>query len=159
MKYILLAIATYGLFINCDSNNTDPILIDIEEDFSAIENPKERWDAYDLQNYYLKQSWHCYCIPPYGAEVYVQNNRIQDFSFISVHNATEKDKEYAESNLATVEDAFELIEEYQDTADSIRVVYHPRFGYPTELEINPSFSIADEEISYYFSDLKKVVSF
>jgi hypothetical protein len=59
----------------------------------------------------------------------------------------------------TINEAFELIEEYEGKAFSIQVEYHPKFGYPTDINIDIAEMIADEEIHYRFQGLKKIINF
>ncbi|XWN38757.1 MAG: DUF6174 domain-containing protein [Balneola sp.] len=158
-KLILLSILT-PLFLSCTSDNTDPILVDIEDDFSSIENPRERWNAYELEDYYIEQKWSCECLQPYGAEILISKNKVVDVNFDN-HRIEGKQTNYDSARLRvkTVDEVFDLIDEYELTADSISVDYSPRYGYPTNLFINPSNMIADEEIRYTFRGLKKVIQF
>ncbi|MEO9884271.1 MAG: DUF6174 domain-containing protein [Balneola sp.] len=160
MKTALFFVIFTVLFLNCSSNNSEPILIEIEEDFSSIENPKERWEAYELEDYYIEQGWSCECIQPYGVEIYVKGGSLLNYSFENfLDEELQSEEEFAVTRISTIEKAFRLIDEYQNVADTVIVEYHPKFGYPTSLKIDKSFRIADEEVSYTFQGLKRVIQY
>lgn len=158
MKNLVLLPILLLFFSNCSDNGLNFNLSEIEEDYSYIENPRERWEAYQLGDYYIKQGWSCFCTPPYGADLYIQNKEVTSFELINNSNRslTENEKENGKSNLLTVDEAFELIEEYEGKAFSIQVEYHPKFGYPTLIEIDYVKGAIDDEISFIFKDLKKI---
>jgi hypothetical protein len=160
MKNVTLYLILIALSLSCTSNISEPILIEIEEDFSSIENPKERWEAYNLEDYYIEQKWACECSQPYGAEIFVKENKVLDVNF-SNHTLEGRQTNFdgAFSRITTINEAFQLIDEYQSRADSIFVEYSPKYGYPTRLIIDKSFVIADEEIRYNFRGLKKIIQF
>ncbi|MFA5668569.1 MAG: DUF6174 domain-containing protein [Balneolaceae bacterium] len=148
---ILILLSLMFLF-SCDSEN-GILIIPIEEDFSAIENPRERWDAYKLSDYKITQQRVCECL---GIEysVYVFNNSILESIYES--KSTKESDKFVSKNAITVNEAFDLIEEYESKAHSISVNYHPQFGYPTKLLIDIHEMIADEEIIYRMSNLEKI---
>jgi hypothetical protein len=58
------------------------------------------------------------------------------------------------ANLPTIEDLFDRIDEaYDRPADSIEVTFDPAAGYPTEVDIDYSTAIADEEFTAFISDV------
>lgn len=150
---IYIVITIMLLFYSCSPN--DGIMTSaIEEDFSAIENPRERWEAYQLSDYQIKQRRSCECLPPFEWTANILNNSVE-----SIKYEGDQSEEYDErglKNAITVERAFNLLEQYEDEAHSITVDYHPKYGYPTKLIIDVHEMIADEEIIYRMSDLKKI---
>ena len=146
------------VIISCSDNGLNFNLSEIEEDFSHIENPKERWEAYQLDGYHIEQRWYCYCNPPIGANLYIQNDKVTSFDFLNKSNASfsKTEKESAEYHILTVEDAFHLIEKNRDSAYSIEVEYNPKYGYPSNIDIDYAKNIADDEIGYFFTNLKKI---
>jgi|AntRauTorcE11897_2_1112592.scaffolds.fasta_scaffold00930_12 hypothetical protein len=148
---ILVVISIIFFIASCNSKN-GIVSVPIEDDFSHIANPKERWEAYQLSNYEIVQRRSCECIGlEYTARIV--NNSVQKVAYEG--EQSDEYTTFAKTNAITVDDAFDLIEEYSDEAYSITVDYHPRFGYPTKLIINIYEMIADEEIIYRMSDLKK----
>lgn len=151
MKAIFPSIVIF-LLISCTTQD-GIVTTSIEEDFSAIENPKERWEAYELSNYQISQKRTCECLGiPYDA--LILNGSVEEIKYEG-EKSEDKDKWVSKSAI-TVDNAFELIEKYQDEAHSIKVSYHPKYGYPTKIGINIVEMIADEEIIYRMSDLKKI---
>ncbi|MFY0684470.1 MAG: hypothetical protein JXR20_07955 [Balneola sp.] len=158
MKNLVLLSILLLLFSNCSDNGLNFNLSEIEEDYSYIENPKERWEAYQLNDYYIKQSWGCFCTPPYGADLYIQNNELTSFDLINNTSGslTDNEKQNSVSNILTINEAFVLIEKNKEIADSIRVEYDTKYGYPIIIEIDYVKSSIDDEIIYSFRDLKRI---
>ena len=66
--------------INADGSDTsrDYIAGLDTDDFSDIEDPHERWRAYDIQNYEIRQMWGCFCAPPHEWTAIIENNQVVD---------------------------------------------------------------------------------
>ena len=152
------------LFFFCGNPSDDGSFTtsSIEEDYSSIENPRERWQAYRLSDYYIEQSWSCECFPPGGCESFIIDNSIADVKYTLPGEAyfgrSEEDiYNYTKDMAITIDEAFALIEKYENSADKIEVEYDPRFGFPTKLFIDIDAQMADEEIIRSFGTLKKIV--
>jgi len=152
------------LFVSCsdtssvNSFSTSPI----DDDFSSIVSPRERWKAYQLSNYKINESWACECFPPTGCDAFIINNSVTDVDYKlskdSYYGRSEEEiYNYTKRTAVTVDEAFGLIEKYKTSAHKIEVEYNPRFGYPTKIFIDIDSLIADEEIIRRFGNLQKIV--
>src|SRR5690554_4772760 len=170
MRYIipvLLLLITASSF-SCSNDDSLLNFVEITEDFSHIVDPHERWKAYDLEDYSIIQSRSCECEPIGEARILVVKDKISkvEICFDAKKRAKgdidiqpycdAKSLEIAKDFVLKVEEAFALIEHYKETAHSVRVEYHPKYGFPTDLNIDIHARIADEEIKYKFRDLKKI---
>ncbi|WP_421775404.1 DUF6174 domain-containing protein [Gracilimonas sp.] len=141
------------LFVTSCDNENGIITSVIEEDFSAIENPRERWEAYQLSDYQITQKRSCECLGmTYRANIF--DGSVEKVTYEG--NQSEEKDEWASRNAITVERAFDLLKQYEDKAHSITVDYHPKYGYPTKFIIDIHEMIADEEIIYRMNDLKRI---
>ena len=163
-KYFVLGLLSF-LLVYCNNNSSvDSILTaPIEEDYSSISEPRERWNAYKLTNYMIDISWACECFPPLGCEAYIIDNSVAEVKYVIpqeyYYNRSEDDiYNYTKKKAITVDEAFDLIEYYRTNADSVIVEYDSRFGYPTELFIDIDSLMADEEIIRRFSNLQKIAN-
>lgn len=56
--------------------------------------------------------------------------------------------------LPTVEDLFDIVQDALDKrADRLEVTYHRAAGYPTRIEVDYRFGMADDEVTYLASNL------
>ncbi len=159
-SYLLLLIPLF-FFCSNPSEGVSFITSSVEEDYSSIENPRERWQAYRLSNYYIEQSWSCECFPPGGCESYIIDNSIAYVKYTLPGNtywgrSKEDIYNYTKGMALTIDEAFALIEKYETVADKIEVEYDPRFGFPTKIYIDIDAQTADEEIIRSFGTLKKI---
>jgi hypothetical protein len=164
MKKYLIFVSFVMVFVSCDkSNNSTIVTVPIEDDFSSISEPRERWNAYKLTDYIIDVSWACECFPPTGCEAHIIHDTIIDVSYQipseSYYGRSKDDiYNYTKKKALTINEAFELIEQYKENADTVIVDYDLRFGYPTKLFVDIDFQIADEEIIRRFSNLQKIAN-
>ena len=145
------------IIISCNDSGLNYQFQEIDKDFSHIENPKERWKAYKLDNYVIEQTWTCECSPPRGSVNYIIKGKIDKVEFMeSPGSQLSPDYEWARTRVISIDEAFDLIESYESEAHSVRVEYHQKYGYPTDLNIDIYEIVADEEIHYDFSNLKAI---
>lgn len=161
----IILILLLSVIVSCNDSGLNYVLSDIEQDFSHIENPKERWEAYKLKDYYIEQSWACECIAYGTVKSYIVSDEVVEVKLGDIKKSKRDDlartystQDYKNAKEAsmTVDQAFKLIEEHKETAHFIRVNYHPKYGYPTELYIDYAEMIADEETHYMFQNLQKL---
>ena len=124
----------------------------ITEDHSDIEDPRERWEAYGLTDYTIEQTRICYCLGPFEYVAVVRGGDV-----VAVQDAVppvdegELNPEY----YSTVDEIFDMLEQTREQDPVVfEVSYHPRFGYPTDIEIDISYQMADEELSMTLANLK-----
>lgn len=161
-KYYLLLVVIMG-FISCsEKNNQGFITASVDEDYSSIRDPQQRWNAYKLSNYYIEESWACECVPPNVCITYVMNNTVIDVEYNlstdSYYGRTE-DEVYnqTKSTAKTVDEAFALIAKYKDVAYKVEVEYDERYGYPTRIFIDEDSMMVDDEIIRKFKNLQRIV--
>ena len=165
MKKYLILILLILLLVCCNdtSNNCSFITSPIDDDFSYISEPRARWNAYNLNDYAIKQSWSCECFAPNGCDSYIINDTLTDVKYKISKDAyfgrSEEDiYKYIKHMAITVDEAFDLIDKYKNSADIIEVEYDSKFGYPTKLFIDINIQMADEEIIRRFSNLQKIIN-
>jgi len=156
-------LSLFLVFCSDGSNNNSILTVPIEEDYSYISEPRERWDAYKLSNYIIDISWACECFPPLKCEALIIDNSIIDVNYSipqeSYYGRSDEEiYNYTKKKALTIDSAFNLIEHYQTNAHRVIVEYNPRFGYPTKLFIDIDSLLADEEIIRRFSNLKKIAN-
>jgi hypothetical protein len=152
------------LFSSCETNK-DGILLTapINEDYSLIANPFERWRAYNLSNYVIDEQRWCECFPPTFFTVYVIDNVVNDVEYeISeefYYGRSENEiYNYAKNSAMTINKAFSIIEQYESIAHRIDVEYDQRYGFPKSIYIDIDSLMADEEIHRKFENLMRIVN-
>ena len=164
MKRNLFLILIILGFVSCNDKNDESFITSpIDEDYSSIADPKLRWEAYKLEDYYIDQSWSCECLPPNFCNSYIINNTVvgvkYEISKDSYYGRTEEEIFNQTKSVAkTIDEAFDLIDKYKTDAYKIEVEYHSRFGYPTKIFIDIDSLMVDEEIIRRFSNLQKIVN-
>ena len=121
---------------------------DNDPEKSALEQNRRLWKAQDLSTYTYALSRHCFC-GYYGAyTVVVDRDTIQTITSVVTSEAIPAEEyQYFE----TIDDLFHIVEKALEEADVLRVEYHPRFGYPTEIDIDYYKEAVDDEITYQAS--------
>jgi Family of unknown function (DUF6174) len=162
-KNLFLIFIILGFFSCNDKNDEGFITSPIDEDYSSITDPKQRWEAYKLKDYYVDQSWACECVPPNFCNSYIINNIVIDVKYNiskdSYYGRTEEEIYKQTKNVAkTIDEAFDLIKKYKDSAYKTEVEYDKKFGYPTKIFIDIDSLTADEEIIRRFSNLQKIIN-
>ncbi len=163
-KTLSLAFAII-LFVSCnDASSLDSFITSpIDDDFSSIAEPRERWEAYKLSDYKINQSWACECFPPTGCDAFIINNSIADVDYKlskeSYYGRSEEEiYNYTKRMAFTIDEAFDIIEKYKTSAHRIDVEYDSRYGYPAKIFIDIDSLMADEEIIRRFGNLQKIIN-
>lgn len=173
ISQILLSIFIGFLVCSCSSNSDEFSyeVLEINENYSQVENPEERWKSYNLANYAVEQHWIEEASLG-NISTFVVGGKVANVDFGSVEETSsgenylqyygKKRYEEAKSKVATIDTAFELIEEYQKKSNyAVEVEYHPRFGYPTLIDISliqedSEVFVADADIKVVMNNLKKI---
>jgi hypothetical protein len=127
----------------------------IVENYSNINNPSARWQAYGLKNYVLEQRRDCFCPPDGVCQVYVRDNAIVD-----VIRESDGKSIFAEApqRYKTVDELFTLANSFNpDSVASLVIQYDARFGYPTLISVDISLQITDEEFSYHTLSIRQIL--
>ena len=134
----------------------------IEEDYSSINNPLERWKAYNLVDYSIDAGWGVESYIPNIYTTYVINNKVKEIKYeISKDEYYGRTKEeidnFIKLHAKTIDEVFFIIELNKNKAQRINVEYDARFGYPTKVYIDIDTLVADDEFLKSFSNLKRVI--
>ncbi|MGD0589702.1 MAG: DUF6174 domain-containing protein [Bacteroidota bacterium] len=153
----LLCFAVLIFLSACKDAGTDVKYLtgQIVENYSNINNPSARWQAYGLKNYVLEQRRDCFCPPDGACQVYVRENAIVD-----VVRESDGKSIFAEApqRYKTVDELFTLANSFNsDSVASLMIQYDARFGYPTLISVDISLQIADEELSYRTFSIKQIL--
>ena len=156
---VLFAMIITGF--SCYTEPADSLISPIDQDYSNIEDPVQRWAAYNLTDYSIDESWSCECIPPYSCRIIVKNNIVDDVKYEieeKYYYGRTKEEIYnsMKSGAKTIDQMFALIEQYRPTAYRTDIVYHPMYGYPTKIFIDIDSLMVDEEIIIRFSNLQQL---
>ena len=150
--------------ISCSTQNNENTFVTapINEDFSSIVDPLERWQSYNLDQYSIDEKRWCECFPPNSFTAYIIDNKVQDVDYeISKDNyynrSIDEIENYTKNAAMTINKAFSIIEEYKYNAHRIEIEYDDKFGFPTRIFIDKDSTIADEEIIREFSNLKRII--
>lgn len=164
-RFIFALIFVNLLFLSCDNPVEQQYVTEsISEDYSSIVDPKERWEAYNLSDYYIEQTIACECYPPNAWSAFIVDRMVKDVKYqISkdqYYGRTEQEiYENIKHSSETIDGVFNLIDFYKNSAHKMIVEYDHRFGYPTHLFIDIDSLMADEEIIRGFSSLQRIVSY
>lgn len=124
------------------------------ENHASISDPRERWEAYGLDDYVIEEQRLCFCPPPHGFVTLV----VRDNKIVS-GNDPSNDRQLSAADLQsfqTVEALFDWIESAGERSPRLLdVEYDAQFGYPTRIIYDQSEYIADEEITYHLKGLRK----
>lgn len=128
------------------------------EDFSYIEDPRERWRAYRITDYRINQTRGCECLPPGSWTAVIRSAEIVDaVTQESYPGYTDEEMNARARTFAwTVEEMFDLIDSAKANAYRYQVDYHPKFGYPTLLSVDWYDPIADDEIYQRLENLERL---
>lgn len=155
-KIILFSLLMLNLLIiySCDEQNllTGSDLEQITADHSNIEDPLQRWQAYDLHNYVIEQQLNCFCLSAgKNFQVWVNNDKISKI----IDDATKVPIDSALWPVyKTIDELFAICQSAAaDSAFNFQVEYNARFGYPEHISIDYSEQTADDEITYTSKNL------
>jgi hypothetical protein len=163
-KYRALIFVTI-ILTSCGGKNDDPSVITatINEDFSDIVDPVERWSAYNITNYSLEESRTCECLPPNFFTVFIVDNKVADIEYnlsndLYIGRSEGEIYDYTKNLAMTIDEAFLLIENSKRMAHKIQIEYDARFGYPTQIFIDRDSLIIDDENLRGFSNLRRIIN-
>ncbi|MCH2449647.1 MAG: DUF6174 domain-containing protein [Gracilimonas sp.] len=141
MRILLTMISFSLLLTSCEVFNSSNNNGDVE-----LTEAIEKWNSNNSKNYTFENSRTCECMPPYNYTVEVINGEIKDVHFEMQEHINYERKEMILITTRTIDELFDLLEKYEETADHFEVEFHEELGYLTEINIDPSREIADEEI-------------
>lgn len=134
---ILIALALYTIGCKDQPTGSAP---------TTLTEAKERWASSGITNYDLDRRVVCYCI---GAEDTVRCKVERDSAVSIINLTTGQPVDIKRRTPATVQDLFDIIAEAENKAQTLNVTYDATYGYPREITIDWSHTIADDEIFYH----------
>jgi hypothetical protein len=145
----LFAVLFFGLLqAGCQDIGDQP------QGFSTIEDPAERWAAYNIQNYSIDQQRSCFC--PNGglrAKLTIAGNQITGITDVATGDTVPQNQW---GGYSTVDQLFSLINSAQHAA-VLRTHYDPAYGFPDSVYIDWNVQVADDEILYLTRNLKRTL--
>jgi hypothetical protein len=110
-----------------------------------LQEARAAWERAAIQDYDLDMRRLCFCGTPIDVTVRVRGGQRFDVLYELDGAPAPVPPQFA-LYYPTVPELFERIERaFREEADEVRVTYHPTLGYPTELWVDQSRSISDEE--------------
>ncbi|RCJ19010.1 hypothetical protein A6S26_28020 [Nostoc sp. ATCC 43529] len=104
------------------------------------------WNNQNIANYRYTLSNSCFCLPDARGPVIIEVRNGQTTSITSVETGQPVNPEFFDK-YDTITKLFNLIQDaINRRAERLDVDYNARLGYPTQISIDYSFQIADEEI-------------
>ena len=134
-----------GEALDPDGDEATPSGEQLEAELAAA---RARWAELDVRDYTMEQTVVAQLVDYVGPfTVAVTDGVVSDVAY-AASALSEADAPPADVEVATVEDIFDLIERSIGVADEVRVTYDAETGVPTDVWIDESFQMADEEIGY-----------
>ena len=120
----------------------------------GLDSANQAWLNQDSQNYdYLFQK-QCYCSHAYtqAIQVSVRDGKIESARY--QHNQQAVPERVLQS-LRTIEQWFSYIQAgYDKGYAKLEASYHPAYGYPERITVDPRLRISDDEKDIQISDLR-----
>jgi hypothetical protein len=122
---------------------------------SELSRNQQKWQDANITHYRFKLSIGCFCVfrDQMPLTVEVRDGQIVHMAAVDGTLVLDTDQNYEfYAPHATMDLLFAEIEAaVNDGADSVTVTYDATHGFPTEIAIDPSQEIADEEMYYSIS--------
>ncbi|MDJ0839272.1 MAG: DUF6174 domain-containing protein [Acidobacteriota bacterium] len=121
---------------------------------AALISNRAKWIATGFSDSYrFTLQTGCLCDRELEVEVVVRNHRLT--SMVRADDQSEltlgETRDYY-----TVAELFNLIETYLDSADDIKVAFHPDEGYPTDIRVDELLCVTDDEIHWSVKNLEGI---
>ncbi|WP_282160036.1 DUF6174 domain-containing protein [Ulvibacterium marinum] len=139
----LISILTVFLILSCDSDDASVQ--------NALELNRQKWQRQDIKNYSIQEKHLCFCA---GLEwqIFVQDG-VKDTVIVSAPYVDYQPYADTFEKARSIEEAFEFIQNFDtNNVDSFEVTYNSKYGYPTEISIDSKKGVADDEITFAYSN-------
>ena len=149
-----------ALFVACGSDGDEPTPTPTElADPNSLSDPQDALDAAQSlwgvrggDDYDMTFNWQCFCVLEYVARVDLEVRAGSIHAGVVTDDRTALSAERL-AEYQTVERLFELVQDAIDQdAEEIRVTYAPE-GHPSEVWIDYSTRVADEELGFFIHQL------
>ncbi|KYC38043.1 hypothetical protein WA1_37435 [Scytonema hofmannii PCC 7110] len=105
------------------------------------------WNERNIVNYRYTLSNSCFCIPDARGPVIIEVRNGQTTSITSVETGQPVSNPEFFQQYDTIPKLFNVIQDaIKRRAESVNAQYNAKFGYPTQISIDYSAQIADEEV-------------
>lgn len=152
-KFLWFALLSLIIFLGI---NSDRIV-----EFSRFLTAKQKWYNHELSNYQFYQIGpKAMGFPPHDLEVLVKEGTIdsvfwQHDKYSSIDQALLQDLAFR--NAVTIPGAFNIIRRQIWKANRIiKIEYDPQYGFPTEVHIDPTRELFDEEIFLFIKNFQQL---
>ena len=143
---------------NAISITLQPINIDLK---TVLEENYKLWLGHKIESYSIIFRLSCFCIPEVTSPARVeveQSGNVQVTRATYIENGKPVPQEYLDSFLS-IEETFELIDKaIKEKSEVIKVSYDSRYGFPTEVFIDRSKMVADDEFYVEISNFNEICS-
>jgi hypothetical protein len=139
----LISILTVFLLLSCDSDDASVQ--------NGLERNLQKWRRQNIKNYSIQEKYLCFCA---GLEwqVVVQDG-VKDTVIVSEPYVDYQPYADTFERSRSIEEAFEFIQNFDtNNVDSFEVTYDSKYGYPTQISIDSKKRLADDEITFAYSN-------
>ena len=144
MKNIIYISLLFALF-SCD-NKPDSDLITWQKNWN-------KWESMNMTHYGYNFRASCYCIDEWVREVSVTVNNDSVISILFTDDG-EPPQILQISNWHTINSLFDLSKTIIEEAAKFKLEYDKTYGNPTLISVDWDFEIADDEFTFYLSNIK-----
>ena len=145
MKKFLIFNVALLVLISCSSVD------DITEKQRELNQARQLWQSQQIENYKWNERLSCFCAGVLEWDLFVKDNLKEkvEFDEINLHQGQTYDNILEKAK--TVEEAFDFIETLlSKEIASLIIEYDDQYGFPTEVNIDFDFQIADDETVYLY---------
>ena len=145
MKKILIFKFALLVLISCSAVD------DIAEKQRELNQARQLWQSQQVENYKWNERLSCFCAGVLEWDLFVKDNLKEkvEFDEINLHQGQTYDDILEKAK--TVEEAFDFIETLlSKEIASLIIEYDDQYGFPTEVNIDFDFQIADDETVYLY---------
>lgn len=135
------------IFSSCNSDD------DVTEKQREFNQAQKLWQSNQIENYIWNERLSCFCAGVLEWDLYVKDNLKEKVEFDETNLPQGQTYDDILKKAKTVDETFDFIENLltKDLA-SLIIEYDSQYGFPTEINIDYDFQIADDEIAYLYSD-------
>ncbi|WP_138498094.1 DUF6174 domain-containing protein [Nostoc sp. PA-18-2419] len=115
------------------------------------------WNYKNISNYRYTFSNSCFCIQEARGPVIIEVRNGQTKSIISVATGKPVENRQLFNNYNTIPKLFNVIQDaINRKAYSLNARYNPRYGFPTQINVDYNSQIADEEIYLTIDNFQEI---
>ena len=145
----IIAVLLLSVFSSCHSDDN------VTEKQRELGLARQLWQSQQIENYVWNERLSCFCGGVLEWDLFVKDKLKEKVEFDETNLPQGQTYDDILEEAKTVEDAFEFIETLlsKDIA-SLIIEYDDQYGFPTEINIDYDFQIADDEIAYLYTDFE-----